>query len=89
MTPSTYPSPSAGSRQPKGSATTELAVTGMHCGSCVALVEESLAEQHGVRESSVDLDAGRAVVRYDPALLGVDDLCAIVAEAGYSATPVG
>jgi Cu+-exporting ATPase len=70
-------------------ATAELAVTGMHCGSCVALVEESLTELAGVSEASVDLDSGRAVVRYDPAALGVDDLSATVAEAGYSATPVG
>ena len=48
--PMTSPSPerpeAAGHRC--GSATVELAVTGMHCGSCSALIEESLAEQPGV-----------------------------------------
>ena len=48
-----------------------------------------MAEQAGVSQATVDLDSGRAVVRYDPDVLGLDDLRATVAEAGYSATPVG
>jgi copper chaperone CopZ len=61
----------------------------MHCGSCAALIEETLAEQAGVTSASVDLDTARAIVEYDPAQLEVDDLAAAVAEAGYSAAPVG
>jgi copper chaperone CopZ len=64
-------------------------VDGMHCGACVALIEESLAEQDGVLTASVDLDSARAVVSYDPAQLGVDDLLSTIAEAGYSAMVVG
>jgi copper chaperone CopZ len=71
-----------------GATTAELTVEGMHCGACVALIEESLAEQSGVRAASVDLEAARAVVHYDPSLVGPDDLCATIAEAGYSATLV-
>jgi Cu+-exporting ATPase len=69
--------------------TTELAVEGMHCGSCSALIEETLAEQAGVTEASVDLEAARAVIRYDPSQVGVDELRAAITEVGYSATPVG
>jgi copper chaperone CopZ len=61
----------------------------MHCGSCVALIEESLNEQAGVQEASVDLDSGRAVVRYDPEVLGVEELRTAITGAGYSATLVG
>jgi Cu+-exporting ATPase len=61
----------------------------MHCGSCVALIEETLAEQPGVRSASVDLDSARAVVDYDPSLLGVEQLTAAISEAGYAATPAG
>lgn len=89
---STAPSSPSSPDDPVASAATataELAVAGMHCGACVALIEESLTEHDGVSEASVDLDAGRAVVRYDPGLLGVDVLQAIVADAGYSAAPVG
>ena len=70
-------------------ATIELAVEGMHCGSCVALIQETLEEQAGVTSATVDLDAARAVVGYDPARIDVDGLTAAVVEAGYAATPVG
>jgi copper chaperone CopZ len=84
------------SSEPSGTAvgagdgtTIELNVTGMHCGSCSALIEESLGEHPAVTAASVDLDSARAVVTYDPSRLGADELCAVVAEVGYSATPVG
>jgi len=60
----------------------------MHCGSCVALVEEQLTEQPGVTSASVDLDSARAVVEYDSTVVGPDQLRAVIAEAGYSAAPV-
>lgn len=64
-----------------------LAVEGMHCQSCVALIEETLVEDLGVAAARVDLESGRATVRYDPAVHDVDDLCAAVAAAGYRAEP--
>jgi copper chaperone CopZ len=67
----------------------EFRVEGMHCGSCVALVQESLEEQVGVGSATVDLDAARAVVTFDPSAIDVDALAAVVAEAGYVATPAG
>ena len=70
-------------------ASVELLVKGMHCGSCVALIEETLAEQVGVTSATVDLDSARAVVGFDPSQVDVDVLTAAVAEAGYAATPVG
>ena len=88
VTSSLPQTPSESSGPQAGLATIELVVEGMHCGSCVALIQESLAEQAGVSEARVDLDSGRAVVHYDPDQLGPDDLSATVAEAGYSAIPV-
>jgi copper chaperone CopZ len=61
----------------------------MHCGSCAALIEETLIEQEGVGAACVDLETARAVVDYDSSLVGVDELRAAIAVAGYSATPVG
>jgi copper chaperone CopZ len=71
------------------SASVELLVEGMHCGSCVALIEETLQEHAGVSSASVDLDSARAVVGFDPSQTDVDALTAAVAEAGYVATPAG
>ena len=53
-------------------ATVELAVAGMHCGACVALIEEFLADQAGVARASVDLDVGACIVDYDPSLVDLD-----------------
>ncbi len=74
--------------EPPVGARVELAIDGMHCGSCAALIEEVLCEQPGVESASVDLDDARAFVAFDPALLGVDELRSLVAAAGYGATPV-
>jgi len=71
------------------SATVEFGVTGMHCGACVALIEEALTDRAGVRSAAVDLESGRATVGYDPSLLGIDELRSTIEEAGYPATPVG
>jgi Cu+-exporting ATPase len=65
--------------------TVELQVTGMHCGSCVALIEESLLESPGVLSASVDLDAALATVSYDGAVTAVANLCDTVAATGYTA----
>lgn len=74
---------------PEGGAVAVLAVEGMHCPSCAALLREVLVEDLGVLDATVDLDAGRASVRYDPAVHGVDDLCAAVVAAGYGARAEG
>jgi copper chaperone CopZ len=66
----------------------QLTVEGMHCGSCVALIEETLNEREGVTAALVDLDSARAVVEYDPSTLDVEEIRAAIADVGYSATPV-
>jgi Cu+-exporting ATPase len=80
-------SPGGGSPPPDPVTTVELEVTGMHCASCVALVEETLAEQRGVTRAAVDLPSGGARVDFDPSAVTVDELCAAVAGAGYAAAP--
>jgi len=69
-------------------AVAQLTVEGMHCGSCVALIEETLNEREGVTAALVDLDSARAVIEYDPSTLDVEEIRAAIAEVGYSATPV-
>jgi P-type Cu+ transporter len=69
-------------------AVAQLTVEGMHCGSCVALIEETLTERDGVMAASVDLDSARAVIEYDPSTLDVEEIRAAIAQAGYSAIQV-
>lgn len=66
----------------------ELVIGGMHCASCAALIEETLADHPAVTSSHVGLDTGQAVVTFDSASLSVRELCTLVAEAGYSASPL-
>ncbi len=86
----TTPEPSPRAAGDLGDPTTvELLIEGMHCGSCVALVEEVLTEQAGVAAASVDLDRARAVVGFDRSVIGVDELRAAVEAVGYTAAPIG
>ncbi len=69
--------------------TVELHVTGMHCASCAALIEEVLAEQPGLVSARVDLGAERAEVTFDDAVTDLDSLQSAIAELGYGTSPLG
>lgn len=66
--------------------TITLTIEGMHCGSCSALVEETLIEMPGVESASVDLDAGSAAVTFHAEEIGANELADIVTDAGYKTT---
>jgi copper chaperone CopZ len=71
-----------------GASNVELEIEGMHCDSCVALIQETLAEDPAVREVAVDLEAGRASVVFDPETTSPEGLCATVVGLGYEARPL-
>ena len=66
--------------------TIRLDVDGMTCAACVARVEKKLNKLDGV-EASVNLASESATVRFDPAVVGVDQIVAAVESAGYRAEP--
>ncbi|HTT92446.1 MAG TPA: heavy-metal-associated domain-containing protein [Acidimicrobiales bacterium] len=68
--------------------TVELKITGMHCASCSALINETLADSPGVLKASVDLEPGLAVVAYDPRVVTLEGLVSMIAELGYGAALV-
>ncbi|HKD76708.1 MAG TPA: heavy metal translocating P-type ATPase, partial [Ktedonobacterales bacterium] len=70
---------------PMGEATTELAITGMTCASCVRRVEKALGKVSGVSTASVNLATEHATVTYDAAIATLDQLIASVDKAGYGA----
>jgi len=59
----------------------------MHCPSCAALIEDTLVACPGVTTAVVDLTTGRASVAFGAGAVFLDDLCAAVVSAGYSAAP--
>ena len=70
-----------------GDTRADLAVTGMHCGSCAALIEETLSRQPGITSVTVDLDGAKAAVTFDPGTIALDEVCSIVTGLGYTAEP--
>ena len=66
--------------------TVTLGISGMSCGGCVRSVSSVLTGLDGVAKADVSLEAKRAVVEFDPAKLGVDQLKSAIEDAGYEVT---
>lgn len=66
--------------------TIELKVSGMTCSGCAVSVRNALLEVRGVASASVDHEAGRATVRYDPVKASTDQLIEAVNKTGYKAS---
>lgn len=62
-----------------------LSLSGMHCASCAAIIEKTLAGTPGVRRASVNFAAESAAVFADP-FVSESDLIRAVKKAGYAAT---
>ncbi|UOM37139.1 heavy metal translocating P-type ATPase [Acuticoccus sp. I52.16.1] len=66
-------------------ATTELAVDGMTCASCVGRVERALAAVPGVKSVNVNLATERATVRHADGVVTTAALVEAVEDVGYQA----
>jgi copper chaperone CopZ len=69
-------------------ATTRIETTGMHCPSCVKLVEMSVEELDGIEAVEVDLEGGVTEVRYDTSSTDVGRIVGKIEAAGYGAEPI-
>jgi len=65
------------------STTLELAVRGMHCGSCALLIDDALADLPGVLTSTTSAKAERATITHDHRVTPTDIVTAIEA-LGYA-----
>ncbi len=63
-----------------------LAITGMTCASCQAVIEKTLQRLSGVTSASVNLAIETATVDFDPNTVGPDEIISAVKKAGYCAT---
>ncbi len=60
-------------------------IKGMHCASCVRLIEKSLSRTPGVKEASVNLATEKATVTYDDVKCSPSQIAAAVSNVGYTA----
>jgi Cu+-exporting ATPase len=60
-----------------------LPVTGMTCANCALTIERSLGKTQGVKEARVNLASEKAVISYDPSLVGGEGLVGSIRGAGY------
>ncbi len=72
---------------PAASATCTLDIRGMTCASCVRRVEKALSRVAGVASAQVNLATEVATVTFEPQTVGLTELTAAVAKAGYTASP--
>ncbi|MBI2590856.1 MAG: copper-translocating P-type ATPase, partial [Candidatus Blackburnbacteria bacterium] len=60
-------------------------ISGMHCASCVRLIEKRLLKLEGISEAVVNFATEKARVTFDPGKISEEELCKAVAEIGYKA----
>jgi periplasmic mercuric ion binding protein len=65
---------------------TVLDVPGMNCSLCPVTVKKALQRVPGFIDAQVDLDAKRAVIKYDSEKVTPDRLATAVTNAGFPAT---
>lgn len=63
-----------------------IQVTGMTCASCVANIERNLRREDGIHSVLVALMAGKAEVRYNPAVIHPSAIAELIRELGFGAT---
>ena len=62
-----------------------MRIDGMHCASCVATIENSLADEDGVIKATVSLLDEKAVIEYVPSKISSQQLEKVVDSTGYRA----
>lgn len=62
----------------------KLKVKGMHCGSCVKIIEESLSEAKGIKSIKVDLADETAEIEFDKNIVTIDKIKSEIETLGYS-----
>ncbi|OGE30512.1 copper-translocating P-type ATPase [Candidatus Daviesbacteria bacterium RIFCSPHIGHO2_01_FULL_44_29] len=60
-------------------------IKGMHCASCVGLIEKSLTQMPGVKKAMVNLATEQATVTFDSDLCKEEQIVSAVASVGYQA----
>jgi len=64
----------------------DLSITGMHCQSCVAIIERSIKKLDGIKNVFVNLTTEIATIEYDELKLKEHDLIRAINKGGYKAS---
>src|SRR5680860_1039694 len=62
-----------------------FSIKGMHCASCVKVIEKELSKTKGVVSANVNLATEEAFVEFDPKLTSDAVICSAVSNVGYKA----
>jgi copper chaperone CopZ len=63
----------------------KINVKGMHCTSCVKLIESGLMKLKGISSVQVSLPSETATVKFDPKVIGLDEIEHEIRDLGYGA----
>lgn len=66
---------------------TVLRAEGFSCPSCVNKIEKQVGRLKGVEKVKVHFASARVEVDHDESATSVEDIVAVIAKAGYKATP--
>lgn len=61
-----------------------IVIEGMHCSHCSQAIADGLKKLKGVKSADVLFTTGKAKVVYDPDVVKLDQLLAVVKELGYT-----
>ena len=64
-----------------------LAIENMYCAACPHIVSKSLNRVAGVKDVAVSNKHHTAIIKYDDAKAGIEDLIKATTEAGYPSSP--
>lgn len=62
-----------------------LQITGMHCASCVLIINKTLAKTPGIKEANVNFSTSKAIISFDESMISEDKIVEIIKGAGYGA----
>ncbi len=68
--------------------TERIAIEGMHCANCSALIQKMVRRMEGVQECDVNLAANNGTVTYDSSVTGMPQIIQTIVDLGYGATVI-
>lgn len=60
-----------------------IKISGMNCAACSSRVEKALSKTEGITSASVNLAAKTASVEYDPEIIKLSEIEAVIEKTGY------